>query len=98
MSRTISINNKSRLIFRRDARSRQALNFTVHERIEYTPPQHHSSEPEDLLSDIVKAVLPFIQKLRDILRNPIKVILLNYRLNRLLSKLNSNFYRRTLLS
>lgn len=50
------------------------LNFTVHDKIENIIPQNHAPEPGDVLNDIVKAILPFIKKLRDILRNPIKVI------------------------
>lgn len=50
------------------------LNFTVHDKTESTPPQNHASEPENILGDIVNAILPFIKNLRDILHNPIKVI------------------------
>ncbi|XP_065210136.1 serine/threonine-protein phosphatase 6 regulatory subunit 3-B [Planococcus citri] len=55
-----------------DARCRYMLNFTVHDKIENIIPQNHAPEPGDVLNDIVKAILPFIKKLRDILRNPIK--------------------------
>lgn len=65
----------------RDARCRQTLNYTVHDRMDSGLMIPNNSPGSDdvknsqptALTDIITAILPYIKTLRDILLNPIKV-------------------------